>query len=1443
MDFKEKVEEKRKELVDTLLQYIETKPELWERGWYSIANEAPFNPISQKKYKGLNAFYLYALGEMKGYKDPRWLTFKQAKDLGANVKQGEKSSNIFYWNLYDKSTKQSFSEESVKDMTASEREKYFDDNVRPVLKYYQVFNADQCDNMPEYKRTAEEQSMAEEERAQQNALIERVISNSAAPIVYGGNNAYYSPTEDKIKLPEIKQFKTMQDYYATALHEIAHSTGHQSRMNRDLQTTFGTQKYAKEELRAELASIFMQIDMGISIEGKHFENHGAYLASWLKAVKKDVKEFYGASADAEKISEYVAKNYAQEKVVAQEIQAEEHKEKIEQKQVQQEHKRPLIVNFYAGPGAGKTTVALELTAALKKAGYNVEYVSEYAKELVLENKTEVLKDQQHVIDEQYKRLDRFRDSVDVIVTDSPLLLGQVYGEGRIDEAYHNQIRDYYDSFDNFNLWVNRGDEEYQQAGRVENLEQAKGLDERIMSMLRANNVYYGNYKRGEIAKTVNRIKVTYNRLYGDQKEEHKEKDDKSALDIEIKQWYNEQYPNESYDWQIRDNVTFRNLQQALDVGNEIYYVIGTNDSVIREKLFSHLAEIQGKQYKEIYDMWVNPQKSREQWIERSSGMAHSAGLPFSDKFYDGEDNSDLDVYDGSMSVEDYNLRKELENTIKNDIKVDEQVQQSTQREREEQIAREDFPRDFEDAFTKAVLDEIEEKKSVSTEQSYIIKSQVKGWDDWSTAEIKNKSARESAEWLIKNGLEGEKDVKNAFGDYQTHDMADYIDDARKSAEKAIIRVANKYKQELEEQEKKEDNTKENEIKQSEQVQQVGQVNKADYGKFKEGELYFHVWWSEGNTSGEWRKNYNVTYYQILNNRVERNVNHLGVSFIEEAYEKIRQDNGKLPIEIDSVDENAFIDLLEKLNYGNKAEESGQPQHVESIKVETIAESTYVEKYMETRADYAYGAIDEDTFNKEVERLHARYKVITDDEYDQLAGQIKEEKNTKENEIKQDEQAEQVQQVGQVGQVEQAKKSEWNNIEIKKEQIVKEYGKSTMIKLLEGEYSSFVFLAPTKFIKQDEKSGTLKLSVRSDWGYELKNNGTLVELSGSELCAVFAGKEVGKSAKRVAPTYQNNRRLENIKANIPAEMKEMPNWCVYRTKWNEAKGKKDKFVLSPLTGSWAHIDDASTWTDFDTAMKFAVENNCEGLSFALDGSGISCIDLDKCIVKNGKLNNKPTTLEEGEMNETAKKLVSELGNNYCETSASGNGLHFFLKDDILSKGQYKNCVTLESGDEIEVYDKDRFISITGNLRSNTNELGKCPSATTSWLRGKLGARLVEQARPKPANINRNNNVDMSDSAVIERIRKSKKGREFDELYSGGSVIGNRSQDDLKMLNILAFFTNGDESQVERIFKQSGLYRPEKQRYLQHSIKKACASRYGSYGDNIKPRSNQQANGRR
>lgn len=178
-------------------------------------------------------------------------------------------------------------------------------------------------------------------------------------------------------------------------------------------------------------------------------------------------------------------------------------------------KMPLLINLFAGPSAGKTTAALELTAALKKRGYNVEYVSEFAKELVLENKTDLLQNQEFVTEEQYKRLDRLRNSgVEIIVTDSPILLGKIYGKGTISEEYEKTISEHHNSFESFNLFVKRG-ETFQTEGRIHNLEQSLEIDNQITSMLRESGIFYGNYHHDEIDKTVDRINTTFKRLYGE----------------------------------------------------------------------------------------------------------------------------------------------------------------------------------------------------------------------------------------------------------------------------------------------------------------------------------------------------------------------------------------------------------------------------------------------------------------------------------------------------------------------------------------------------------------------------------------------------------------------------------------------------------------------------------------------------------------------------------------------------------------------------------------------------------------------------------------------------------------------------------------------------------------------------------------------------------------
>lgn len=156
----------------------------------------------------------------------------------------------------------------------------------------------------------------------------------------------------------------------------------------------------------------------------------------------------------------------------------------------------LVVNCYAGPGAGKTTCAWEVAAELKKKGINCEYVSEYPKELVWEGKLDLLKNQEHIFKEQANRLARLRGKVEVIVTDSPILMSHIYGENNSD-AFTQRIDAEYNKYYNFNLFIQRG-KGFQQEGRLQNREESVALDKKIKDMLKGNNIFYGVYKHENV---------------------------------------------------------------------------------------------------------------------------------------------------------------------------------------------------------------------------------------------------------------------------------------------------------------------------------------------------------------------------------------------------------------------------------------------------------------------------------------------------------------------------------------------------------------------------------------------------------------------------------------------------------------------------------------------------------------------------------------------------------------------------------------------------------------------------------------------------------------------------------------------------------------------------------------------------------------------------------
>lgn len=323
-----KLQQQREAIAAALLEVLNSGKELtWQPGWFSNGfGRADVNATTGRAYRGSNVFMTYITRYMNGWEDNRWVTFNQAKELGGSIKKGAKGLPLLKYNVKDFKTGKEPNWAEIHALPIAEQYEYVRENVRSWTSRFIVFNVEQCDNLklPPLDTLA----MSEAEREKNNALIEAVIANSSAPVFYdGGNRAFYRPATDDIHLPKIAQFKTMQDYYATALHEIAHSTGHESRLNRDLQNTFGSKEYAREELRAELSAVFTQTELGISITGTALEQHGAYVEAW-KEIAALPDELATVMEEAQAITDYIKEHYlpqrATSRTVEQEIAQLEH---------------------------------------------------------------------------------------------------------------------------------------------------------------------------------------------------------------------------------------------------------------------------------------------------------------------------------------------------------------------------------------------------------------------------------------------------------------------------------------------------------------------------------------------------------------------------------------------------------------------------------------------------------------------------------------------------------------------------------------------------------------------------------------------------------------------------------------------------------------------------------------------------------------------------------------------------------------------------------------------------------------------------------------------------------------------------------------------------------------------------------------------------------------
>jgi len=244
----------------------------------------PQNLVSRRPYRGVNVFLLHAMA----YQSPYWLTFRQAQELGGNVRKGEKACPVVFWKWLDV------------DEGGPDKRRV------PFLRYYSVFNVAQCDNVeaPAVEGAGRPHSPIETAEQIVAAMPKRPVIQHKWP------RAFYSPDADYVGIPEPGLFDRPEYYYSVLFHELTHATGHESRLNRKgvagsdgLWSAFGSQPYCKEELVAEMGAAFLCGHAGI-VE-RTLDNSAAYVASWLARLKDDVRLVVQAAAQAQKAADFI----------------------------------------------------------------------------------------------------------------------------------------------------------------------------------------------------------------------------------------------------------------------------------------------------------------------------------------------------------------------------------------------------------------------------------------------------------------------------------------------------------------------------------------------------------------------------------------------------------------------------------------------------------------------------------------------------------------------------------------------------------------------------------------------------------------------------------------------------------------------------------------------------------------------------------------------------------------------------------------------------------------------------------------------------------------------------------------------------------------------------------------------------------------------------------
>lgn len=275
------------EITALIIARIEAGTPPWKRPWTLGNSGRPLRHCGTP-YTGINALYLWAIGDAEGYLSHSWMTYRQAAELGGQVKRGERGSISIYYSSFTK-------DDGGTSETAQPKTIRF-------LRAYTVFNADQIDNLPDRYRPVLQAPTPVDPSARQ-AAIDAFFAAIPSDVREGGDQAYYDRIGDYIKLPPRTAFTSPDAHASTKAHEHVHWTGHANRLARTFGKKFGDDGYAKEELIAELGSGLVCADLGLPNE--LHDSHASYVAHWLKVLRADKTAIIQAASKAEHAYRYL----------------------------------------------------------------------------------------------------------------------------------------------------------------------------------------------------------------------------------------------------------------------------------------------------------------------------------------------------------------------------------------------------------------------------------------------------------------------------------------------------------------------------------------------------------------------------------------------------------------------------------------------------------------------------------------------------------------------------------------------------------------------------------------------------------------------------------------------------------------------------------------------------------------------------------------------------------------------------------------------------------------------------------------------------------------------------------------------------------------------------------------------------------------------------------